>query len=307
MSKRVLVTGAEGFTGRYLVPALSAAGYEVHGLVRRQPGTPVQGATRLLEADLCDGANVASVVQQVLPEAVVHLAAIAFVAHDDIDAMYRTNLIGSRHLLESLARLPMPPRSVLLASSANVYGNATAGMVSESAAPAPANDYAVTKLAMEYVARLYADRLPITVVRPFNYTGVGQAESFLLPKIVAHVRRRAPFIELGNLDVARDFSDVRTVVQAYALLLGTPAAIGRTLNVCSDKAVSLQTVLDLARQISGQSFEVRVNPAFVRDNEVKTLLGDRSQLENCIGPLPQVALRDTLQWMIDSDRTLNGA
>ena len=109
--------------------------------------------------------------------------------------------------------------------------------------PAPANDYAVSKLAMEYLAKTYSVRLPLIICRPFNYTGVGQAEAFLLPKIVAHVRKGATEIELGNLDVARDFSDVRDVSSIYARLIQTPAAVGATLNICSGKAYTLREVL----------------------------------------------------------------
>jgi nucleoside-diphosphate-sugar epimerase len=138
------------------------------------------------------------------------------------------------------------------------------------------------------------------VVRPFNYTGVGQAESFLIPKIVNHVRRRVPLIELGNLEVARDFSDVRTVVQCYQLLLEARAAVGQTFNVCSGRAWTLNEVLDMVREISGHSFEVRVNPAFVRQNEVKLLVGSTAKLEAAIGAQPAIALDDTLRWMLEA-------
>ena len=296
---RVLITGAEGFTGRYLAAELHQAGYEVHGLVRSLPADKVAGASRLHVADLADAAALAAVVREVQPHQVAHLAAIAFVAHGDVDAIYRTNVVGSRHLLEALAASQAPLSAVLLASSANVYGNAAGGVVDESTPPAPANDYAVSKLAMEYVARLYADRLPVVMARPFNYTGVGQAESFLIPKIVSHLRRRAPLIELGNLDVARDFSDVRTVVQYYARLLACKAASGGTFNVCSGEAASLNDVLALVRQISKHDFDVRVNPAFVRQNEVKSLVGSRARLDAMVGEVPRIALVDTLRWMLE--------
>jgi nucleoside-diphosphate-sugar epimerase len=298
MSKRVLVTGANGFTGRYVVAGLAAAGYEVHGLVHGSSGEPVPGVTRLHEGNLADPAAMVRIVREVQPARVVHLAAIAFVAHGDAQSMYTTNLLGTRNLLEALAVAPMRPESILLASSANVYGNGTEGTLDEAALAAPANDYAVSKLAMEYLARLYLDRLPIITVRPFNYTGVGQSESFLLPKIVAHVKRRASVIELGNLDVARDFSDVRMVTQAYLRLLDKPAAIGNTFNVCSGRAYTLAEVLNLVREISGHDLEVRVNPAFVRPNEVKTLLGSRAKLEACIGGFDAFELRETLRWML---------
>ena len=177
-------------------------------------------------------------------------------------------------------------------------------MLDETTPPAPANDYAVSKLAMEYVAKLYAERLPVVIARPFNYSGMGQAESFLLPKIVNHVRRRAPVIELGNLDVARDFSDVRNVVQIYRQLLEAPTAVGQTFNVCSGKAWSLNEVLGMVRKLSGHDFEVRVNPAFVRANEVKTLLGSRAKLDALSGaaalPVAEIPLHDTLRWMLEA-------
>lgn len=300
MSK-ILVTGADGFTGRYLAAELQRAGYEVHGLVHKPIASgKVAGVSALHVADLSDAAGLAAVVNEVQPDKVVHLAAIAFVAHGDIEAIYRTNLVGTRHLLEALAQSKAPLDAVLLASSANVYGNSVGGVLDENTPPAPANDYAVSKLAMEYAARLYAGRLPLITVRPFNYTGVGQAESFLIPKIVNHVRRRAPLIELGNLDVARDFSDVRNVVQLYRRLLEAPAAVGQTFNVCSGQAWSLNDVLAMLREISGHDFEVRVNPAFVRQNEVKTLVGSRAKLDAVVGEVPEIALRDTLRWMLEA-------
>lgn len=298
--KRILVTGADGFTGRYLAAELQRTGYEVHGLVRDAESGDVAGVSALHLADLSDAAGLAAVIGRVQPHKVAHLAAIAFVAHGDVDAIYRTNLVGTRNLLEALAQTNAPMDAVLLASSANIYGNSMGGVLDESTSPVPANDYAVSKLAMEYAARLYADRLPLIVTRPFNYTGVGQSDNFLIPKIISHVRRRAPMIELGNIDVERDFSDVRNVVQLYRRLLEAPAAVGQTFNVCSGQAWSLNDVLNTAREISGHDFEVRVNPAFVRQNEVKTLVGSRAKLDAIVGEVPEIALSDTLRWMLEA-------
>ena len=294
--QRVLVTGLLGFTGRYLQLELEENGFEVWGLgVQPAPDCP-----RYVQADLSDSASVQRAVAQVQPQAVVHLAAIAFVGHGDADAFYRTNLIGTRHLLAALADLPQPPRSVLLASSANVYGNATGGMLDELTPPLPANDYAVSKLAMEHMARLWQDRLPITIARPFNYTGVGQSSDFLLPKIIQHYQRRASVLELGNLDVWRDFSDVRAVAQAYRRLLQGGAA-GHTVNICSGRTHSLREVLAMAETLSGHQLRVQVNPAFVRANEVPTLSGDPARLRALIGAdWHSPPLQDTLAWMLQS-------
>jgi nucleoside-diphosphate-sugar epimerase len=297
---KALIIGIHGFTGRYMAAELVQAGYEVVGLTHRPDDRSIPGVGEVHSCALADLQGLVTVMDQFQPDIVIHLAAIAFVAHGDVSSIYETNLMGSRNLLDAIIRAGVKPKAVLLASSANVYGNATGGMLDELTPPAPANDYAVSKLAMEYMTHLFDDRLPIIIARPFNYTGVGQTENFLLPKIVAHVRRKAPVIELGNLDVARDFSDVRMVVQCYHRLLEYPAAIGNAFNICSGKAHTLQEVLDTVRTISGHDFEIRVNPSFVRANEVKSLLGNRQKLETLIGPITDIPLADTLRWMIES-------
>lgn len=297
---RVLVTGADGFTGLHLGPVLAAAGHEVHGLVHEWSADrpPPPGYAALHKGNLLDADGLLRIAASLRPQRVVHLAAISFVAHGDVEAIYRTNIVGSRHLLAALAAAPIAPEAILLASSANVYGSASGGVIDETRPPAPANDYAVSKLAMEHMARTWMDRLPITLVRPFNYTGAGQSNSFLVPKIVQHYRERAAVLELGNLDVERDFSDVRMVVDGYRRLLdaGLP---GRLFNVCSGRAHSLRQILDMAAALSGHRPEIRVNPQLVRANEVRSLIGDRRALEAAIGPLQPIALQDTLAWMLD--------
>lgn len=279
--RRALITGLDGFTGRYLQAELTAYGYAVVGL----------------KSDLTDATALNAEMLVVQPDWVVHLAGIAFVGHGEPNDFYRVNLLGTRNLLAALAACGKRPDCVLLASSANVYGNSTEGMLTEETLPNPANDYAVSKLAMEHMAKLWLDKLPIVIARPFNYTGVGQSESFLLPKIVGHFRRRAAVIELGNLNVWRDFSDVRTVAQTYRRLLEVCPA-GTTVNVCSGKTYSLREVLAMMAEIAGYEIDVRVNPAFVRANEVKTLCGDPSRLRKLIGEWEQPQFGETLRWML---------
>lgn len=293
--KRALITGIRGFTGRYVATELEQHGWEVWGIGSHDEA----GDARYRCVDLADAAGLRVVIAEVQPDAVVHLAAIAFVGHGDADAFYTVNLIGTRNLLAALAASSKRPECVLLASSANVYGNATEGVLSETTPADPANDYAVSKLAMEYMARLWMDKLPIVIARPFNYTGVGQTESFLLPKIVGHFRRGADVIELGNLDVWRDFSDVGAVAQAYRRLLETCPA-SETVNVCSGKAHSLREVIAMAEGICGRSIQVQVNPAYVRTNEVKTLCGDATKLRSIIGEWATPPLEDTLRWMLQA-------
>jgi len=298
MSK-VLITGVAGFTGRYLAPKLAAAGYEVHGTIHGEAHPALAGVAQLHSVDMGDQEAVSELVAQLSPSKVVHLAAIAFVAHANIAEMYRTNILGTRNLLNALANCTDRPDAVLVASSANIYGNAREGVLDESVPPAPANDYGITKAAAEIVAAAYAKLLPLIVVRPFNYTGRGQSDQFVIPKIVSNVRRGAAEIELGNLDVARDFSDVRGVVDAYSRLLETPNAIGGTFNICSGRAVSLNNVIELVRRLSGHEFAVRVNPDFVRADEVKMLCGSPARVEQVIGPLAMPPIEDTLKWLLE--------
>jgi len=310
VGKRALITGLAGFTGRYMAQELAAAGYRVFGTAMPsevagdrggRPAAGIMGVSPadIVAVDLCDRAAVGAMIAQVQPDVVVHLAGIAFVAHANVELMYQVNVVGSRNLLEALAASGHRPGAVLLASSANIYGNADVPVIDESVAPAPANDYAVSKLAMEYMARLWKDRLPVILARPFNYTGVGQAENFLLPKIVSHFRRGAREIELGNLAIARDFSDVRSVVRSYRqLVAGSPASWpDPVFNVCSGRSTSLQGVIAMMEEIAGYQIVVKVNPAFVRSNDVLSLTGSRARLDHAIGAVAQVPLAETLRWM----------
>jgi len=292
--KRALITGIKGFTGHYVAAELIQHGWDVYGTGSHD----VPNDTRYRRVDLQDATGLATVVAALQPDVVLHLAAVAFVGHGDPDAFYKVNLIGTRNLLAALANSGKAPECVLLASSANVYGNSTKGVLNEAMPANPANDYAVSKLAMEYMARLWFDKLPIVIARPFNYTGIGQAESFLLPKIVGHYRRRAKTIELGNLDVWRDFSDVRAVAQAYRRLLEV-RPVGEIVNVCSGQTHSLREALAIAEEITGHTLEVKTNPAFVRANEVKTLCGDVSKLHRLIGDWRTTPLETTLRWMLE--------
>lgn len=290
--KRALITGLRGFTGRYLARELAAAGYRVFGSVQpgRAPMPDVFGV------DLCQRDAVAAMVAEVQPDVVAHLAGISYVAHASAEQLYRVNIMGTRNLLEALAAQRRRPSAVLLASSANVYGNAGGGVIDEGVTPAPANDYAVSKMAMECMACLWSERLSLTIVRPFNYTGVGQAAHFLLPKIVAHFKRRERRIELGNLEIARDISDVRTVAASYRRLLAAGPA-GELVNICSGTAYTLAKVLAIMADIAGYRIEVGVNPALVRASEVRSLAGSDARLRALIGPQAPIALADTLRWM----------
>lgn len=286
---RILLTGASGFTGRHFQAHATKAGHEV---------VP-------LHANLTDPASLQQGVQAAGPvDAVVHLAAISFVGHANDAEFYTVNTVGTTYLLSALAALPAAdrPGRVLVASSANVYGNCPQAPIAEAQVPAPVNHYAASKLAMEHMAMTFLDRLPVVITRPFNYTGPGQAKSFLIPKLVDHFVRKAPVIELGNLHVDREFNDVRMVTHAYLQLLEKGVA-GEIYNVCSGKTYSLTDVIGILTQLTGHSIEVKVNPAFVRANEVDRLCGDPSKILKLVQNISTSDLEKCLYSMIKAEQS----
>ncbi|NML30825.1 GDP-mannose 4,6-dehydratase [Paraburkholderia antibiotica] len=291
---RTLVTGASGFTGRYLVEQLSARGHTVIEAVsgRDEPDTPTR-----VKLDITSPEQCRRVLDSVRPDYIVHLAAISFVGHDDPLDFYRVNVIGTLNLVEACAAIGHVPRKLLIASSANVYGNVSSAAIDETFPLTPVNHYAASKAAMEAMLRTWFDRLPILIVRPFNYTGRGQAVNFLVPKIVSHFARRAPSIELGNIDIARDFSDVRYVASAYEALLAADVA-GEIVNVCTGTPYSLREILGAASELTGHELEIQVNPAFVRQTDVRMLAGSPAKLRTLVPSVESIPFIDTLRWML---------
>ena len=283
---RILVTGLNGFTGCHLKPELESHGHTVQGL----------------RSNLTKPLDVATEIAKLNPEAVIHLAGISYVGHGNARELYEVNLLGTRNLLEALDHHAPDVRSILLASSANIYGNHTEDALSEETRPCPTNDYAVSKLAMEQMAQLWIERLPLFIVRPFNYTGLGQKEQFLVPKIVSHFRKKKSTIELGSLDVWREFGDVRTVVDIYRRLI-EDCPLGNTLNVCTGKTHSLREVISLCEKITGHNIKIQINPAFVRANEVLMLRGSSKRLNERIGGLKPFCLEETLTWMLGNEES----
>jgi len=292
-TERILVTGAGGFTGHYLCALLRQRGHRVVGLTEH-----VAAHADEVQANLLDRASMHAAIGAVAPDRVVHLAAIAFPGHARVDEIYRTNLEGSLTLLDVLAERGHGRGGVLLASTATVYGAVDSPSIDEDSPPNPGSHYAVSKLAMEQMARLFQRTLPITVVRPFNYTGPGQREPYLVPKIVRHFAEGASVIELGNVDVTRDFLDVRSVVEIYARLVSTPATAGQVVNICSGTGRTIRSIVTALEGITGRTMEIRVNPQFVRVGEAQQMVGSTARLHALIGAPSAIPFETTLRDML---------
>lgn len=284
-NKTVLVTGSSSFTGAYVLSELKSQGFLI-----------VDNADK--SVDLRNYESVVNLVNKVKPDYVIHLAALSFVGNKNTNDIYETNLLGTINLLRALDESDLKLRKVVLASSANIYGNVE-GTISESQKPEPVNHYGISKFSMEMAARQWESKLPLMICRPFNYTGIGQANHFLVPKIIDHFKSKKATIELGNIDVSRDFSDVRDIARWYVGLLDSNK-VNLTVNFCSGTLVSLRNIIQELNEISGYMIDVKVNPDFLRDNEIMKLCGDDQLLQTLINVGGRKTIRETLLWMYNS-------
>ncbi|CAM2176540.1 GDP-6-deoxy-D-talose 4-dehydrogenase [Paraburkholderia sacchari] len=289
---RAFITGLRGFTGAYLAAELLGEGYDVIG-------RPQAGAASGHDFDITSLEQCRSLIDQLRPDYLVHLAAISFVGHANEIDFYRVNVLGTLNLLQACEDTGHMPKKVLIASSANIYGNVQGDAIDETFPVAPVNHYAASKAAMESMVRTWFDRLPIVITRPFNYTGRGQSEQFLVPKIVSHFARREPVISLGNIAVARDFSDVRYVAHVYRRLLESDVA-GETVNVCTGQPYTICEILAICSELTGHTMTVEVDPAFVRKTDVAMLAGSPKRLKALIPEACAIPFTETLRWMLAS-------
>jgi nucleoside-diphosphate-sugar epimerase len=291
----VLLTGALGFTGKFVEKSLVQSGFYVIGI-----GNKESFKDNYFQVDLLDISSLKKIVSFVRPDYVIHLAGIAFVESKMPNLFYEVNLIGTRNLLSCIATLSDSPKKVILASSANIYGHQVPGSIKESAVPNPVNDYAISKYSMELIAKLWSNEFPITIARPFNYTGLGQTNHFVIPKIVSHFINKSPMLELGNLQVCRDFSDVRTVAEIYVALLQDKLSDFKVVNICSGRSISLNYIISLCERYSNYRPNVSVNPKYVRSNEIEELYGSTDYLYSLLPSISPIPIEETIKWMLCS-------
>ena len=291
----VLITGINGFTGVYLERYLLSKGYDVYGTVI---DAPLKHAH--FRCDITRIEEVEKIFSELKPDYLIHIAGISFPGEKNASLIYDVNVIGTENILKTLDRFDIHPKKIIVASSATVYGRQEKEVLDETMCPRPVNHYGCSKLSMEHMTANFFDTQHILITRPFNYTGVGQEEHFLIPKIVSHFREGKKSIELGNLDVAREFNDIDYVIDCYCkLLLGDAESL--TVNLSSNRPVKLLDVIEMMNEIAGYHIEVKVNPLFVRANDIPALSGSTKLLESLIELGDRDTLRKTLQTMYEAD------
>ncbi len=277
---RLLITGANGFTGQYLSGLAKKREFEV----------------RALQSDITDEVAVFNEVKLINPDYVIHLAGHSHVINAHEKDFYLVNLFGTLNLIKGLQANQKSIKKIIIASSANVYGNSERILLTEGDIPRPVNHYAMSKLSMECMVANYFNNLPIIIVRPFNYTGLGQAIQFVIPKIINAYKLGFKEIELGNIDVEREYNDVRTFSEAYLSLLDL-GLHSTTYNLCSGKSFSLKNVIAMMEDLTKKNMIIKINPNLLRDNEVHKLCGSPKKLEAAIGRLKYIPIENTLNWM----------
>jgi GDP-4-dehydro-6-deoxy-D-mannose reductase len=283
---RIWVTGASGFVGTRLLRSLAEQGHTVTGSDR--------------ELDVTDAAEVSAKLQQLRPDAVIHLAAISFVpeaASDPLKA-FRVNYLGTRAILEGV-RQETPGARVLLVASSAVYGPAdpSAAPFDESSPLRPADAYGHTKAAADLLGAAYAERgLDVVRLRPFNHTGPGRPEQFVESSIARQLAemelgRRPARLALGNLDATRDFLHVDDVIDAYQRLLqpGAPAGV---FNVASGVGTTVRELVERLAAAATVSPEIVNDPARWRPTDAS--VGCAQKLRDATGWRPAHALESTL-------------
>ena len=295
--KRLLVTGQGGFVGRTLTKMLDGEASPGGWILADVPES----------WDLLDLRGTEAVVGAARADAVLHLAAQSWVPDSlrDPEATLNVNIIGTLHLLQALVRTGFHGR-IVYAGSADVYGWTPDGdlPITEDRLPVPRNPYAVSKLAAEALCRQWGitENIDVVLARPFNHIGPGQSDRFVISDFARQVSeiklgRREPVVVTGDIDVTRDFTDVRDVVAAYFALLNTGVR-GEVYNVCSGQSRSIRFLLETLAEIAGVAVTTRRDAARLRPTEQRDMCGDPTKIRRATAWQASIPIGDSLASML---------
>jgi len=307
---RVLITGGRGFAGSHLTDWAAQEGAEIFvlSLENESPATFTSPAARYFQVDIRDRESVRRLVREAAPDQIYHLAALSGIPESWADPRltYEVNVAATWNLLEAAARLKRPPR-ILFVSSATVYQSPSSpdAPLDERAAIRPSNPYSTSKAMGELlcVQQVEAGLSDIVTVRPFNHIGPRQSPAFVCSSFARQIALMEmglmpPVLQAGNLDVERDFTDVRDVVRAYWRVL-QKGMRGDVYNVCSGRAYSLSWVLDIFRSLTSISFRVVVDQNRLRRQDTGRFCGNPGKMQLQTGWSPAIPIERSLADLLE--------
>ena len=311
--RRIILTGANGFVGRYMQSALRTAFPDADVLATGR------GAPGLTTLDATDHASIGALLRATKPDVIVHLAAVALpaMARKDPAQAWRVNLHGTLAIAEA-AQIEAPGCLLLFASSSEIYGRSfSAGTpLDEMALLAPGNVYAATKAAADLaLGAMAGDGLRVIRFRPFNHTGPGQSPDYVVASFARQVARVAlglqpPMIRVGSLGAVRDFVDVRDVCAAYiaGIRRADDLPVDCIVNVASGTARRVGDILEQLLRIADVPAKIEVDAALLRANEIARAIGDPSRAGALLGWQPRVRWEATLGDMLEDakQRAMSG-
>jgi GDP-4-dehydro-6-deoxy-D-mannose reductase len=311
--KRVFITGATGFVGRHLMNALKPTEYSLYGTTYPQPPCPDEDNIRFL--DLRSERDVFEALKSVRPDWIFHLAAVSNVRQswEKKKETMETNILGTFSLFEAVKKFA-PTARLLFVSSSDIYGVLPAADAAE-VRPLSEEDpfqlvspYALSKFAGELMAGFYrrSEDLDVVIVRPFPHTGPGQSSDFVCSDWARQIIRiergsQEPVLRVGNIEVRRDFTDVRDSVRAYILLL-EKGKTGEVYNVCSGRTTALREILGIFLSSTTRNVRIEQDPERVRKADIPCLAGDNRKIREETGWEPHFTLDRTLADLLDDWR-----
>jgi GDP-4-dehydro-6-deoxy-D-mannose reductase len=303
--KKILITGYSGFVSGHLLDYLRQAGdqCEIIGLSRvNSAGGAGNQKIRTVHADLNDRRKIAVILGEIRPQQIIHLASDSSVAHSWQSPVesFQNNTNIFLNLVEGVRTLQFSCR-ILSIGSSEEYGVVDAKYIpiTEDTPFNPVSPYAVARVSQELLSRIYANGygMDIVITRSFNHIGPGQKDNFVISSFAKQIieikKGKKAVLQVGNIDVIRDFLDVRDVVKAYMLLLESGRS-GQVYNICSGKGHSLKQVLDMMMMIAGVEIEYHINKDLIRPADNPVIIGSHDKIKKECGWQPGISLEKSL-------------
>lgn len=295
--ERILITGASGFIGRYLLKKIKENKLDFLAIDTQEVPDVSSESQKIIS--LLDKENLDEIIKWYKPNVIIHLAAIALVTHENIGEIYNVNVQGTEKLLEAIQNHCDENARVILASTAGVYGNQNVEKYQEELSYNPANHYSYSKMITEYISKKYKENLEIVIIRPFNIIGVGQSEKFLIPKLVEHFADRKEKLSVGNISSFRDYVDVEYCAEVIMELISRKKLDFDVLNICSGIPTNGEMIIQLLQEITNFKPEIEISSDFVRKNEVWRMIGDSTRLSKFMNGRKSESIKDILLKMLD--------